>query len=75
MSDETKLTCRELDELGGEDCCEPCHQATATSHDRLRLVELDDGRKVRVCHVAFDALREAGLLTTAERIDELDHFE
>lgn len=73
MSTEERLTCRDLDELGDEDCCEPCHEATATGHDRLSLVELDDGRMVRVCHVAFDALREAGLLTTADTVEEPDH--
>lgn len=73
MSDETKLTCREIDELGAGDCCGLCHEATRTGHDRLRLVELDDGRMARVCHVAFDALREVGLLTTTERMDELGH--
>lgn len=75
MNEEKRLTCRDLDELGDTSCCEACHQATATGHDRLNLIELDDGRMVRVCHTAFDALQEAGLLTTAETMDEPDHDE
>lgn len=73
MSAEKRLTCRDLDELGDESCCEPCHQATTTGHDRLNLVELDDGRMVRVCRSAFDALQEVGLLTTAETMEKPDH--
>ncbi|MFB6240268.1 MAG: hypothetical protein ABEJ46_01655 [Gemmatimonadota bacterium] len=72
MNDEPAI-CRELDELDDADCCEPCHEATASGQDRLRLVELDDGRMVRVCHVAFDALREAGLLTAEGSMEEPDH--
>lgn len=47
MSEERRTTCRDLDELGDEDCCQPCHEATATGHERLSLVELDDGRIIR----------------------------
>jgi hypothetical protein len=36
-------------------------------------VELEDGRMVRVCHSAFDALQEARLLPTDETIEEPDH--
>lgn len=75
MNKKERLTCRDLDELGDEDCCESCHQTTASGHDRLNLVVLDDGRMVRVCHVAFDALQEAGLLTTADTMEETDHSE
>lgn len=75
MSEEERMTCRDLDELGDEDCCETCHEATDSGHDRLNLIELNDGRMVRVCHVAFDALQEAGLLTTADTMEEPDHSE
>lgn len=63
MSGNRVTTCRELGELEEDDCCSTCHADTATGHDRLELVRLDDGRLVRLCHAAEKVLRERGLLT------------
>jgi hypothetical protein len=69
VDDDQPLTCRDLDELEDADCCAPCHRDTARGLDRLRVVELEDGRSARVCHSAFAALRDAGLLTAAREMD------